>query len=145
MKINKPQHSTNQRIAARERLALSAVIGAAIAMAAGGVAMAIICDDAHWVNRSGAAIVAVQGVAAIVEFGRRRRLQEVTAKSAHSDGANSEFGPQDSDQKRQARRRHLLAAEVARAERLTFDVVVGLAVVGELLHGFGDLLLHALH
>jgi hypothetical protein len=145
MTINSAKHLTNQRTAARERLALSAVIGTAVAFAGGGVAMAIMCDDAHWVNRAGAAIVAVQGVAAIIEFARRRRLQEVVAMSSGNDGVNSGSGMSDRDHKRQARRTHLLVMEAEHAERLTFDVVVGLAVIGELLHGFGDLLLHALH
>ena len=122
------------------------MIAAAIALAAGGVVMAVMCDDAHWVNRAGAAIVALQGVAAIIEFGRRRRLQKVTASLARDERAGGlEFPVGDRDPKLQVKRTAIVAAEADRAERTAFDVVVGLAVLGELLHGFGDLLLHAFH
>jgi hypothetical protein len=108
--------------------------------------MAVMCDDAHWVNRAGAAIVALQGVAAIIEFGRRRRLQKVTASLVRNESAASLESPaSDRDPKLQVKRAAIVAAETDRAERTAFDVVVGLAVLGELLHGFGDLLLHAFH
>jgi len=108
--------------------------------------MAITNHDAHWVNRGGAAIVALQGIAAVIEFGRRRRLQEVIATLAREiDSVDLQSGTSDRDHQLRTKKSHILAAEAERAERTTFDVVVGLAVLGELLHGFGDLLLHAFY
>lgn len=112
-----------------EDLWLLISIGAAIACVAIGVALALAYRKPEWVNRAGAAVVAVQLLAAMIEFSRRRRLRAVAEHLGV--GATAE-------------EKELLEAEIARSESQAFAVVVSLAVAGELLHGFGDLLFESI-
>lgn len=112
----------------REDVSLLVGVGVAVACLSAGVWFALAYDDPHWMNRAGAGVVAVQLVAARIEFSRRRRLGVL------ADRMN---GALDEDE------RQLLASEVARSESQAFAVVVSLAAIGELLHGFGDLLFEA--
>ena len=99
--------------------------------------MARVRCDPHWINRGGAAIVAIQAVAALGEYQRRRRLATLRLSLDASDVAATHGVTQrevaDS-----------LDAEIEKSERRAFFTVLLLAAMGEVLHGFGDLLFHAL-
>lgn len=105
-----------------------------------GIYLAITHGDAHWVNRSGAAVVAVQAVAATLDYSRRNRLQRV-ARTLTVATSQPRLPPGG---RRPASRLHVMEEEVGRSERHAFVVVIALAAFGEVLHGFGDLLFHLL-
>jgi hypothetical protein len=116
-----------------ESLALSGSLFAAAIAAVGSVYLARWRCDPHWLNRGGAAIVAIQVIATIGEFRRRRRLSNLRASITASDmPAGSAISYQDFC--------HGLNVEIDRSERRAFATVLLLAAAGEILHGFGDLL-----
>jgi len=124
--------------AVRERLTLIGAVTLALLLVASGVALSRLLCDPHWMNRAGAAIVAVQVIAIAVEVSRRRRLDQLLREVHGSPTATKK--PPTPNVTHVARER-FMHEEILRSERQAFGVVVLLAVVGELMHGFGDLLL----
>ena len=122
-----------------------ALLFAAISIAAFALGVAFLLSyrtgDPHWVNRSGAAIAAAEGIIAVAEFHRRTRLSKIhdvfIARKLKqiADGETS----MDVDEAH-----NILEAEISRAELHVLVVAVVLAVIGELLHGFGDLFFECL-
>jgi hypothetical protein len=110
----------------REDIGLLVSIALAILCLAAGIGLALTYDS-HWLNRAGAAIVAVQLAAVMIEFSRRRRLRDI------EEGMTAERDLSEDG-------RQILESEIVRSESQAFAVVVTLAIVGEILHGFGDLL-----
>jgi hypothetical protein len=106
-----------------ESLALKGSIVLAAGILALGAFIAHVRCDPHWMNRAGAAVVALQALVAGVEFTRRQRLQSLEADGA-TPSKNSAF----------------LRDEIERAEAQALTLVLVLAFVGELIHGFGDIL-----
>jgi hypothetical protein len=126
---------------ARERVGLIAIVGAALLVVFAGVLLAIRNCDPHWVNRSGSAVVALQVGAAFVEFARRQRLKRLQAllqAAAISDQSSLRLGRGEAFD---GERREFLDGELSKAEMHAFTVVMLLAALGEVLHGFGDLIL----
>lgn len=110
---------------------------AALLALSASVYMAHVHSDPHWVNRGGAAIVSIQAVAVLGEARRRRRLANLRVSVDTNDVAAAHGV---------ARHKiaHSLDSEIDRSERRAFFTVLILAATGEVLHGFGDLLFHAL-
>ena len=110
-------------------LLLSALL--AIACLVGGVYLAEIRADPHWLNRAGAAIPASQCVVLAAEFARRSRLASlapVTVDRGGSPATALNFAAE------------VLEYEVRRAEKRLLMWAACYGVAGELLHGFGDML-----
>lgn len=122
-----------------ERVLLFLSVGFALVAVIGSAYLAHLTQDAHWMNRAGAAIVAVEGIIAVVEFSRRKRLEQTrsltiskTQSGSHSESASFH------------KRLDILDREIRKAKLQVFVLAVFFAVVGELLHGFGDLLFESL-
>jgi hypothetical protein len=80
-------------------------------------------NDAGWVQRSGSAIVAAEALIVIVESRRRHRSERLPFPL-------KEGNP-------------YINIELERTEEGTLWAAILLAVIGELLHGFGDLAFEA--
>jgi hypothetical protein len=124
---NNDSDNDNENHGLSEDVCLLVGVGMAVLCVSAGIGLALAYDDPHWLNRAGAGVVAVQLVAVMIEFSRRRRLHAIE-RAMSAEQSLSEEGW------------HLLESEVAKSETQAFAVVIGLAAVGELLHGFGDLL-----
>lgn len=92
-------------------------------------------------NRAGAIFVAVQVQAIIVEFRRRSRLQILFYRKLLT--IISSLKEKDDEDARELRALKFLEGEIRKAESHVLFMVVLLAMVGELLHGFGDMLMEA--
>jgi len=121
----------------RERIGLFGSVAVAIAIAAGSIAVAVWRCEPHWVNRGGAAIVAIQAIAAIAEYARRERLRSLRLEEIVT--WETELGSETETSRRAIT--SLLQSEIGKSERQALGIVLGLAAVGEILHGFGDLFL----
>lgn len=100
-------------------MSLAAATLSAILILAVGFSLAFFRGEPDILNRAGALIVCVEGLLLIVEFSRRARLR--VAEKQFSD--NPYF-----------------ATESSRAEKQIVGAGILLAIVGEFLHGFGDIL-----
>jgi hypothetical protein len=87
----------------------------------GGFVLAWHENDAEWVQRSGSAIVAVEALIVVLESRRRHRFERIPSPL-------KEGNPY---------------IRIERAEPATLWAAILLAVIGELLHGFGDLAFEA--
>jgi hypothetical protein len=105
--------------AVTEKMLVAGAILSATVIFGAGVWTAIAHCEPHNVNRAGALIVCVEGLLIFVEFARRTRL-----RAAEEHFADNPY----------------LLKESIRAERQIIGVGVMLAVAGEFLHGFGDVL-----
>jgi hypothetical protein len=116
----------------RERLLISASVILALAAVGAGYYLARLTHDLHWMNRSGAAIVTLGGIVAIVDFFRRQRLQKLRHRNITIENESTRVD--------EFTARRILESEIRRAESHVLVVAVIMAMTGELLHGFGDLL-----
>lgn len=98
--------------------------------------------DPHWMNRAGAAIVAAEAIIAIAEYQRRSRLNRVQQFYLSRKRAQILSGESHLDL---TRTEEILETEIRRAEFNVLMLAVVIAMLGELLHGFGDLLLEIFH
>lgn len=122
-----------------ERIILAGSVGCALAALGGGYYMARCSGDPHWMNRAGAAVVAAEGVIVVVEFIRRSRLQKIFYNAMLNARKEQDVRGGGDTQKR-AKVLNTLEHEIERAELHVLVVAILLAMVGELLHGFGDIL-----
>ncbi|MGT2438408.1 hypothetical protein ACU4GH_24570 [Bradyrhizobium betae] len=102
-----------------EKLCIASAIVAAVAILSAGLWIAI-RGDHHALNRSGALIVCIEGLLVLVEFARRSRLRDAEEHLADNP---------------------YMALETRRAERQIVTIAATLAIIGEFVHGFGDLLI----
>jgi hypothetical protein len=125
-----------------ERLLISVAVLLAFATACTGFCLAYRTGDFHWMNRAGAGVVALQAIAIVVEFLRRDRLQALFRQKLIAIVR----GPDEIDYEQSPELKALtfLEREIKKAESRVLIVAVLLAMVGELLHGFGDLLMEVL-
>ncbi|MFY9619994.1 MAG: hypothetical protein WAQ99_09290 [Pyrinomonadaceae bacterium] len=117
-----------------ERILLLGALGLALTAAGVGVWLAIMTGDPHWLNRAGAAITATEAVIVLAEFQRRERLGHARIRlerRRRDRSLNTE------------RAGEIIEDAIRRAERRVLLVAVSLAMFGEVLHGFGDLLFEA--
>lgn len=124
-----------------ERLILVGAVGFALLAIVSGYCLAHHTGDHHWMNRAGAAIVTAEGIIVLVEFLRRERLQRVL-RSGFA-GRRKRTTP-ERDVLKEDRAMDILEGEIRRAESHVVIIAVLLAMTGEILHGFGDLLFEAL-
>jgi hypothetical protein len=125
-----------------ERLFLSLAVGLGLFIAVGTGYLAYRTRDFHWVNRGGAAIVALQAIVIVIEFSRRDRLQALFyQKLVRTIHRLNEIHDEESIQLKAL---DFLEREVRKAEGRVLLVAVLLAMAGELLHGFGDILMETL-
>ena len=137
MEKSNPAITRRSRRTWPERLALSGSLLAAALALAGSIYMAKWRCDPHWLNRGGATIVAIQAIATVGEFRRRRRLNDLRGSTTESDiPAASGITYRAFCEE--------LNGEIDRSERRAFATVLLLAAIGEIIHGFGDLLFEAL-
>ena len=121
----------------REQQSLIIAISLAIALLAGGFLLSISTGDCHWLNRSGAALVASEIFVVVAELRRDSRLMEVL--EVNDPKANA-FTTQEEAKSRELYRQ-LLRKKVDQARSHPIILASALAVVGQILHGFGDLIL----
>jgi len=95
-----------------------------IAIVFGGIAASLRSGNFHLMNRAGALIVCLEGLFLVLEFHRRSRLKEIEER----------FGKVNP----------YILLEADRAERNLLVIGVAMIVIGEFLHGFGDLILEAI-
>jgi hypothetical protein len=81
----------------------------------------------------------LQAIAAAGEYRRRNRLHSLLQSTT-----DSEFEFEVSSRITRDQYLVLLREEIARSERHAFVLVLALAGIGELVHGFGDLLIEGL-
>jgi hypothetical protein len=103
-----------------ERIGIFAAIALAVATACVGAKLSTTMHDAHWMNRAGALVVCLEGVLGFVEYSRRRRIRLAEERFSGNP---------------------YIAVEAGRAERRILLVSGTMAIAGEILHGFGDLLI----
>ena len=125
-----------------ERLLLTGAVGFALIALVVGYYLAHHTGDRHWMNRAGAAIVAAEAIIVVVEFLRRERLRKVLHTRL---AGRSNRLPTERDALGGERALSILEDEIKRAESHVLIIAVLLAMTGEILHGFGDLLLEALN
>ena len=114
-------------------MAVGGTILLAIAIVGGGIALSLHFEDPHWVNRSGALVVALEAVIGGVEFARRHRLAVLSSYLT---------GRLEERPKARNRAGEVLDEAIGRSERNLLTVALILAAAGEVLHGFGDLRQH---
>lgn len=121
------------------RFTLPSVIGLIVL---GGIAASVLTHCPHWLNRAGAAIAAVAAGAILLQIRAELALEEERSQlEAKADAAKEDVvvGPLgDLSAKLEINRIEIQRKEVA-ARRLRVGArVVAVAMLGELLHGFGD-------
>lgn len=125
-----------------ERVLLFGSVGFALLAVSAGCYLACGTGDPHWMNRAGAAIAATEGIIAIAEFHRRARLNKIQATLMSRTMKQTMEGSVTLDA---MRANDILEVEIKRAELHVLVIAVLLAMIGEVLHGFGDLLLEAFY
>ena len=121
----------NQNAFEKVGIAFSIII--AISLVALGVILSKCLSDHHWMNRAGAGIVALEGGIAILEFFRQRRLKTNQAKLIQS--WEKKKGEELNNHKKE-----ILNSEIEKSEFHIIIIAAILAFIGEILHGFGDLI-----
>ena len=102
-----------------ERFGTLFAVFVAVGCVVAGVFLAARLQEVEWVKRSGAAVASAEALIAILEQKRREKFAMIPP---HVKEQNP-----------------YVEQEIMRAERKTFMVATSLAVSGEMLHGFGDL------
>lgn len=125
-----------------ERLFLVVAVGLALLITIVAGYLAYRTGDFHWMNRGGAAIVALQASVIIIEFRRRDRLHVLFIKKLLT--TIRRLNERDDEASVEIKGLGFLEQEVRKAESNVLLVAVLLAMAGELLHGFGDLLMKSL-
>jgi len=108
-----------------------------------GVLMSFGTGDPHWLSRAGALIAAVAAGAIIVQIvieihleGKRSALED----RVHNLQDEAQATPLDDLASRlSAKRLEVHSGRLSRERLIVAAYVVGAAMVGEVLHGFGDL------
>jgi len=103
-----------------ERRMLALSVASTVLFVVAGVLLASVTRRPQWVQRSGSAVVAVEALIAVAADRRQKRLARIPS-------AVREANP-------------YVEIAIARAESQLMWVAIALAVSGELLNGFGDLL-----
>jgi hypothetical protein len=85
-----------------------------------GAWLAFVTKEPEWLNRAGALIVCTESLVVLGEFLRRTRLQKL--EETYPDNV-------------------YLRHEARRAEKQIVILAVVIAIIGEFLHGFGDLIM----
>lgn len=119
----KDRDETNGNQASLEMLVFWGSSVLAVILISLGIYFARRTGDHHWVNRFGAAIVAAEGIMLILDHIRRKRLSKV----ANQRSSDRLF-------------KKAVNHEIEKAERQLVMMTVSLMVIGQMLHGFGDLI-----
>ena len=127
-----------------ERLLLIGALSFALVAICTGYYLAQVTCDAHWMNRAGAAIVGAEAVIALVEFRRRERLEGIRHRTLMLTKVERNIRTRGGRLLR-SRAVEFVEREIRRAELQVLVIAIFLAMLGEVLHGFGDLLLEVLH
>jgi hypothetical protein len=116
-----------------------------IAMVAVGVGLGLATRDPEWLKRSGAAIAAVAAGAILLQIRvelkieqRRRNLEKETGRAEEVD-RSSPMGALEA--RLTVGRIERMNAELTTTRLKVAGFVVACAMIGELLHGFGDLVM----
>jgi hypothetical protein len=110
-----------------------------------GVGVSLSTGDPHWLNRSGALVAAIAAAAILlqikseIELEEERTQLEAKAEDARDSTAS---GPLNRlEIQLTLKRLEVHRNELTRQRLSIASFVIGTAMVGELLHGFGDLLI----
>jgi hypothetical protein len=141
--ISKSRKHKLIKAALYERLLLLGAIGVALAAVYLGYVIARKKGDPHWINRTGAAIVATEGVIAVAEFLRQERLKRIRSGIMVGGGVGRTSGT-GSEALTLSRANNILEREIRRSELQIVIIAAFLAIIGEVLHGFGDIIYEAL-
>jgi hypothetical protein len=110
-----------------------------------GFWMSLYTQDPHWMNRSGALVAAVAALAILLQIRAELRLEhereELDAKRRNGRGIQEIATPLDDLEDRLAvNRLEIRKRQIAQRRLAVASFVVASTILGELLHGFGDLL-----
>ena len=115
------------------------------ALVLGGGWLAWVTHDAHWLNRAGALVAAAGAAAILLQIITEMRLEEERAKlELQADRAREDAGagPMEALELRlELKRLERYRSALAQRRLVIASYVVSMAMLSELLHGFGDLLM----
>lgn len=116
-----------------------------VGVAAGGVAIAIHTHDAHWINRSGAVIAAVAAAVILAQISFEIAIEK--ERHTNEQRENALIGELEDltpisrlEGRLISARTEYLENRLVKFRLRVAALVVTTAMLGELLHGFGDLL-----
>ena len=119
-----------------------------VGLVLGGIGLSVSTHDPEWLKRSGAAIAAVAAGAILIQI-RTELTIEAKRKSLDEENARAESVDRTMpigalEAKLAMRRIELKQAGLTTMRLVVAGYVVTCAMIGELLHGFGDLLICSL-
>jgi hypothetical protein len=110
--------------------------------------LSVMLCDSHWLNRGGALIAAGAALAGYLQIRFDIAAEKLRQRAEQQAGADEEAigtPPIEALERRIREAARLAFTSTQEAERLGIGAtVVGVAAMGEVLHGFGDLLLTTL-
>lgn len=125
------------------RVTLPAVV---VCIIIAGVVLSFAKHDPHWLSRAGALIAAVAAVAVLMQISAEIRLERereaVDARiGAAADGALASTPLDDLEVRLTVNRLQVERSRITHERLQVALFVVTAAMIGELLHGFGDLVM----
>jgi len=115
------------------------------ALVLGGGWLAWFTHDPHWLNRAGALVAAAGAAAILLQISTEMRLEEQRARlelQADRVREDAGSGPMETLELRlELKRLERYRSALAKRRLVIASYVVSIAMLGELLHGFGDLLM----
>lgn len=123
------------------RVTLPAVV---LSIILAGGTLSLVTHDPHWLNRAGALIAAVAAVAVLMQISAEIRLERDreavdTRIGAAADGALASTPLDDLEIRLTVNRLQVERSRITHQRLQVALFVVASAMIGELLHGFGDL------
>ena len=116
-----------------------------VLLVGGGGWLAWFTQDPHWLNRAGALVAAAGAAAILLQINAEMRMEEERAGlEARANRAREAAGsgPLDALELRlNLKRLEHTRGALAKRRLMIATYVVSMAMLGELLHGFGDLLM----
>lgn len=110
-----------------------------------GIFLSFYTHDPHWLNRAGALIAALAAAAILLQISAEISLEDergVIERKATDTKDTASLGPLDDLEGRLILKRlEVQQDEITRRRLHIASYVISMAMLGEILHGFGDLLM----